>query len=89
MNVKRHRFLCAFLALAVFVSALFPVSVSAQEPEQTAAETLTAEDAQQMQQTDQAVAALTGSDEYRALLPDERRAAALEQLSALSDEGLV
>ena len=37
MNVKRHRFLCAFLALAVFVSALFPVSVSAQEPEQTAA----------------------------------------------------
>lgn len=89
MNVKRHRFLCAFLALAVFVSALFPVSVLAQEPEQTAAETLTAEDAQQMQQTDQAVAALTGSDAYRALSPDERRAAALEQLSALSDEGLV
>ena len=89
MNVKRHRFLCAFLALAVFVSALFPVSVYAQEPEQAVTETLTAEDAQQMQQTDQAVAALTGSDEYTAMSPDERRTAALEQLKELSDKGLV
>ena len=89
MNIKRHRFLCAFLALVILVSAVFPVAAFAQEPEQNASDTLTAEDAQQMQEADEAVTALTGSDEYTAMTPEERQTAALDQLDELADEGLI
>ncbi len=89
MNKKRHRFLCAFTALIILVSTAFPAAVYAQEPDAGTAETLTAEDAQQMQQADEAVTALTESDEYTSMTLDERLDAALKQLEQLADEGLV
>lgn len=89
MNKKCHRFLCAFFALVIFVSAAVPVSAFAQEPELTPSETLTREDAQQMQQADEAVTALTESDEYTAMTLEERQAAALEQLDELAEQGLI
>ena len=89
MNKRCHRFLCAFFALVIFVSAAVPVSAFAQKPGVSSSETLTTEDAQQMQQADEAVTALTESDEYTAMTLEERQDAALEQLDELADKGLI
>ena len=63
MKTNSHRFLCALCALTVFISALFPASAFAAQTADTVAQTtLTTADAQEMQQADSAVTALTGSD---------------------------
>ena len=63
MKTNSHRFLCALCALTVFISALFPASAFAAQAADTVAQTtLTTADAQEMQQADSAVTALTGSD---------------------------
>lgn len=89
MNKNCHRILCAFFALIIFVSAVLPVSAFAQEPDTVPTETLTAEDARQMQQADEAVTTLTESDEYTAMTLEERQTAALEQLETLAADGLI
>lgn len=87
MKTKRHRFLCAVLTLVLLVSAL-PLAAFAAEPE-SSSQTLTAEDAVEMQQADQAVTALTDSEAYSDMTQTERQDAALAQLEELADQGLV
>ena len=90
MKKFHHRFLCALCALAVLISALFPVSVLAAEGTDTAASApLTTEDAREMQQADAAVTALTGSDTYADMTRSQRTDAAVEQLQQLAEQGLV
>ena len=83
MKTKRHRFLCAVLTLVLLVSAL-PLAAFAAEPE-SSSQTLTAEDAVEMQQADQAVTALTDSEAYSDMTQTERQDAALAQLEELGD----
>ena len=90
MKKIHHRFLCALCALAVLISALFPVSVLAAEGTDTAASApLTTEDAREMQQADAAVTALTDSDTYADMTRSQRTDAAVEQLQQLAEQGLV
>ena len=90
MNTKSHRFLCALCALAVFISALFPASAFAAQASDAAAGTaLTSADAQEMQQADEAVTALTDSDAYADMTRTQRVDAAVEQLNELAEQGLV
>ena len=90
MKTKYHRFLCAFCALAVFVSALFPASAfAAQAADATADTAITADDVQEMQQADDAVTALTDSDTYAAMSRGQRLNAAVTELQNLAVQGLV
>lgn len=90
MKKIHPRFLCALCALAVLISALFPVSVLAAEGTDTAASApLTTEDAREMQQADAAVTALTDSDTYADMTRSQRTDAAVEQLQQLAEQGLV
>ena len=90
MKTNSHRFLCALCALTVFISALFPASAFAAQAADTVAQTtLTTADAQEMQQTDSAVTALTGSDAYAEMTRAQRLDAAVAQLQQLAEEGLV
>ena len=90
MKKIHHRFLCALCALAILISALFPVSVLGAEGTDTAASApLTTEDAREMQQADAAVTALTDSDTYADMTRSQRTDAAVEQLQQLAEQGLV
>ena len=92
MEYKRsHRFVCALCALALVLTALLPTAAFAEEPAvpQAAAQSLTAADVREMQQADTAVTDLTESADYAQMSEDERTAAALQQLDALTAQGLV
>lgn len=88
MNKKHHRFLCAFCALLLLLSVVFPAAAFAEQP-LTEGQDLTADDAAQMQQADDAVTALTDSDAYTEMDRAARQEAALAELQTLVDEGLV
>ena len=92
MKQTKHRILCALCAVMLLVSTAFPAAAFAEQPGETAApaaETLSSADVREMQQTDAAVTALTGSDAYAAMDPDQRQQAAVAELFALVQEGLV
>ena len=90
-NKRSHRFVCALCALALALTALLPTAAFAEEPAapQAAAQSLTAADVREMQQADTAVTALTESGDYAQMSEDERTDAALQQLDALTAQGLV
>ena len=90
MKVPVQRFLSALCALSFLLVTLFPAAALAAGADDLAASTtLTREDAAQMQEADNAVAALTDSDDFAALSRAERFAAAQAQLQQLADQGLV
>ena len=90
MKERRHRFLCAVCALALVLTAvLAPAAWAADEAQDEAKTTLTADDAARMQQADAVVTALTDSSEYEQMTRDQRRTAALEELDGLARKGLV
>ncbi|WP_291012286.1 hypothetical protein [Faecalibacterium sp.] len=88
-NILR-RFGCALCALAFALTAL-PTAAFARQPEEQAAvqQSLSATDVREMQQADAAVTALTGGSDYAQMTEDERTDAALQQLDALTAQGLV
>ena len=85
-----RRFGCALCALVFALTAL-PTAAFAQQPEEPAAvqQSLSATDVREMQQADAAVTALTGGSDYAQMTEDERTDAALQQLDALTAQGLV
>ena len=83
------RFLCALLALVFFVCAVVPAASAAEPIAETPTETLTAAEAEQMGEVDDAVTALTQSESYTEMTFDEREAAAVAQLTELAEQGLV
>ena len=85
-----RRFGCALSALVFALTAL-PTAAFAQQPEEQAAvqQSLSATDVREMQQADAAVTALTGGSDYAQMTEDERTDAALQQLDALTAQGLV
>lgn len=85
-----RRFGCALCALVFALTAL-PTAAFAQRPEEQAAvqQSLSATDVREMQQADAAVTALTGGSDYAQMTEDERTDAALQQLDALTAQGLV
>lgn len=85
-----RRFGCALCALVFALTAL-PTAAFAQLPEEQAAvqQSLSATDVREMQQADAAVTALTGGSDYAQMTEDERTDAALQQLDALTAQGLV
>lgn len=85
-----RRFGCALCALVFALTAL-PTAAFAQQPEEQAAvqQSLSATDVREMQQADAAVTALTGGSDYAQMTEDERTEAALQQLDALTAQGLV
>lgn len=85
-----RRFVCALCALVFALTAL-PTAAFAQQPEEQAAvqQSLSATDVREMQQADAAVTALTGGSDYAQMTEDERTDAALQQLDALTAQGLV
>ena len=89
MKVPYHRFLAALCALSFLFVALFSTAALAAETENRTADTLTSEDAAQMQLADDAVTALTESDEFAELDRSERLRAALDQVNELADSGLI
>ena len=89
MKVPYHRFLAALCALSFLVVTLFSTAALAAETENQTADTLTSEDAAQMQLADDAVTALTESDEFAELDRSERLRAALDQVNELADSGLI
>ena len=85
-----RRLLCAVCAVVLLVLAV-PAAWAA-EPDADAAapvQSLTASEATEMQQADAAVTALTDSADYAAMSAADRKAAALEQLDDLVQQGLV
>ena len=84
------RLLCAVCAVVLLVSAV-PAAWAAEPDIDTAApvQSLTASEATEMQQADAAVTALTDSADYAAMSAADRKAAALEQLDDLVQQGLV
>ncbi len=89
MKVPYHRFLAALCALSFLFVPLFSTAALAAETENQTADTLTSEDAAQMQLADDAVTALTESDEFAELDRSERLRAALDQVNELADSGLI
>lgn len=89
MKVPYHRFLTALCALSFLFVTLFSTAALAAETENQTADTLTSEDAAQMQLADDAVTALTESDEFAELDRSERLRAALDQVNELADSGLI
>lgn len=85
-----RRFGCALCALVFALTAL-PTAAFAQQPEEQAVvqQSLSATDVREMQQADAAVTALTGGSDYAQMTEDERTDAALQQLDALTAQGLV
>ena len=85
-----RRFGCALCALVFALTAL-PTAAFAQQPEEQVAvqQSLSATDVREMQQADAAVTALTGGSDYAQMTEDERTDAALQQLDALTAQGLV
>ena len=83
--------LCAFCALVILVSTVFPTAAFAEQPVDAAAaeQTLTRADAAEMQQADAAVTSLTESEQYQEMDTDARKDAALAQLDTLAAKGLV
>ena len=86
-----RRVACAVCALALLVTGALPTAFAAEaDGQQTETpQTLTAAEVRGMQQADEAVAALTDSDVYAGMTEAERQSAALEQLDALVQKGLV
>lgn len=89
MKVPYCRFIAALCAFSFFIVTLFPASALAAPADNTSTAALTREDAVQMQQADDAVTALTDSDDFAALSRAQRLAAAQQQLEQLAGEGLV
>lgn len=89
MKVPYHRFLAALCALSFLFVTLFSTAALAAETESQTADALTSEDAAQMQLADDAVTALTESDEFAELDRSERLRAALDQVNELADSGLI
>lgn len=89
MKVPYHRFLAALCALSFLFVTLFSTAALAAETENQTADTLTSEDAAQMQLADDAMTALTESDEFAELDRSERLRAALDQVNELADSGLI
>lgn len=89
MKVPYHRFLAALCALSFLFVTLFSTAALAAETGNQTADTLTSEDAAQMQLADDAVTALTESDEFAELDRSERLRAALDQVNELADSGLI
>lgn len=90
MKAPVQRFLSALCALSFLLAALFPTAALAAGADDLAvSNTLTREDAAQMQEADSAVAALTDSGDFAALSRAERFAAAQAQLRQLAEQGLV
>lgn len=85
-----RRLLCAVCAVVLLVLAV-PAAWAAEPDADTAApvQSLTASEATEMQQADAAVTALTDSADYAAMSAADRKAAALEQLDDLVQQGLV
>ena len=83
-----RRLLCAVCAVVLLVSAV-PAAWAAEPDADTAApvQSLTASEATEMQQADAAVTALTDSADYAAMSAADRKAAALEQLDDLVQQG--
>ena len=90
MKAPVQRFLSALCALSFLLAALFPTTALAAGADDLAvSNTLTREDAAQMQEADSAVAALTDSGDFAVLSRAERFAAAQAQLRQLAEQGLV
>ena len=90
MKAPVQRFLSALCALSFLLAALFPTAaLAAGADDLGVSNTLTREDAAQMQEADSAVAALTDSGDFAALSRAERFAAAQAQLQQLAEQGLV
>ena len=90
MKAPVQRFLSALCALSFLLAALFPTAALAAGADDLAvSNTLTREDAAQMQEADRAVAALTDSDDFAALSRAERFAAAQAQLQQLAEHAEV
>ena len=89
MKVPYHRFLAALCALSFLFVTLFSTAALAAETENQTADTLTSEDAAQMQLADDVMTALTESDEFAELDRSERLRAALDQVNELADSGLI
>ena len=83
---------CAVCTLAM-AAALLPAAAFAaegQDPALNAAQqSLTASDVKEMQQADDAVTALTGSEEFEQMTQEQRSEAAQQQLETLTEQGLV
>ena len=86
------RLVCAVCTLAM-AAALLPAAAFAaegQDPALNAAQqSLTASDVKEMQQADDAVTALTGSEEFEQMTQAQRSEAAQQQLETLTEQGLV
>ena len=86
-----RRFVSALCALAM-LAVLLPTAAFAAEPntaESTAQQSLSASDVREMQQADEAVTALTDSEEFEQMSETQRSEAALQQLDELIAQGLV
>lgn len=86
------RLVCAVCALAM-AAAVLPTAVFAAEGQDTALnaaqQSLTASDVKEMQQADDAVTALTDSEDFEQMTQAQRSEAAQQQLDALVQQGLV
>ena len=86
------RLVCAVCTLAM-AAALLPAAAFAaegQDPALNAAQqSLTASDVKEMQQADDAVTALTDSEEFEQMTQAQRSEAAQQQLETLTEQGLV
>ena len=86
------RLVCAVCALAMAAAVLPTAAFAAegQDPALNAAQqSLTASDVKEMQQADDAVTALTGSEEFEQMTQEQRSEAAQQQLETLTEQGLV
>ena len=86
------RLVCAVCALAMAAAVLPTAAFAAegQDPALNAAQqSLTASDVKEMQQADDAVTALTDSEEFEQMTQAQRSEAAQQQLDALVQQGLV
>lgn len=86
------RLVCAVCALAMAAAVLPTAAFAAegQDPALNAAQqSLTASDVKEMQQADDAVAALTDSEDFEQMTQAQRSEAAQQQLDALVQQGLV
>lgn len=87
-----RRSLCGLLASALLFTLFAPFSVYADAPasdSSASSDTLSRTDLADMQLADQAVTALTDSDDFAAMTLDERWEAADEQLQALAEDDLI
>ena len=86
------RLVCAVCTLAMAAAVLPAAAFAAegQDPALNAAQqSLTASDVKEMQQADDAVTALTDSEEFEQMTQEQRSEAAQQQLETLTEQGLV